>query len=74
MKKHLSAQNLSVVFITKDAAGLKDKLVSDAFSPIKYDAAKPKAVLDEDQVIGARKLNIKAEAVKITPATQVFAE
>ncbi len=74
MKKHLSAQNLSVVFITKDAAGLKEKLVSDAFSPIKYDAAKPKAVLDEDQVIGARKLNIKAEAVKITPATQVFAE
>ncbi|MES2323664.1 MAG: pitrilysin family protein [Pseudomonadota bacterium] len=74
MKKHLSAQNLSVVVITKDAAGLKDKLVSDAFSPIKYDAAKPKAVMDEDQVIGARKLNIKAEAVKITPAVQVFAE
>ena len=74
MKKHLSARNLSVVFITKDAAGLKEKLVSDAFSPIRYDAAKPKAVLDEDQVIGNRKLDIKAEAVKITPLPQVFAE
>lgn len=74
IKKHLSAKNLSVVFITKDAAGLKEKLVSDAFSPIKYDGDKPKSLLDEDQVIGNMKLGIKADAVKITPATQVFAE
>ena len=74
MKRHLSAQDLSVVMIAKDAAGLKDKLVSDAFSPIKYESAKPQAVLDEDQVIGNKKLNIKADAIKITPAAQVFAE
>jgi zinc protease len=74
IKKHLSARNLSVVFITKDAAGLKNALVSDAFSPIKYDAAKPQAVLDEDAVIGAMKLGIRPENVKITPAAQVFAE
>ncbi len=74
MKRHLSAQDLSVVIIAKDAAGLKDKLVSDAFSPIKYDGAKPQAVLDEDQVIGNKKLNIKAESVTITPAAKVFAE
>jgi zinc protease len=74
IKRHLSAQNLSVVMITKDAAGLKDKLVSDAFSPIKYDADKPKTLLDEDKVIGSMKLNIKPEAVRITPAAQVFAQ
>jgi zinc protease len=74
MRKHLSAQNLSVVMITKDAAGLKEKLVTDAPSPIKYDGNKPKSVLDEDEVIGNMKLNIKPEAVKITPAAQVFAE
>ncbi|KQV82383.1 peptidase M16 [Massilia sp. Root351] len=74
MKKHLSARNLSVVMITKDAAGLKEKLLSDAPSPIKYDGNKPKEVLDEDQVIGNLKLNIKPEAVKITPSAQVFAE
>jgi zinc protease len=73
MRKHLSARNLSVVMITKDAAGLKEKLVSDAPSPIKYDGNKPQAVLDEDQVIGNLKLNIRPEAVKITPAAQVFA-
>ena len=74
IRKHLSARNLSVVFITKDAAGLKTALVSDAFSPIKYDAPKPQAVLDEDAVIGAMKLGIKPENVKITPAAQAFAE
>ena len=74
MKRHLSAQNLSVVMITKDATGLRDKLVSDAFSPIKYDADKPKSLLDEDRDIGARKLNIRPEAVVITPAAKVFAE
>jgi len=74
IKRHLSARNLSVVFITKDAAGLKNALVSDAFSPITYDAAKPQAVLDEDKVIGAMKLGIKSESVTITPAAQAFAE
>lgn len=74
MRKHLSAKNLSVVFITKDAAGLKDKLVSDAFSPISYDATKPQSLLDEDKAIGSMKLGIRPEAVKITPAAQVFAQ
>jgi zinc protease len=72
MRKHLSAQNLSVVFITKDAAGLKDKLLSDAFSPIAYDATKPQELLMEDKAIGAMKLGIRPEAVRITPAVQVF--
>lgn len=74
IRKHLSSKNLSVVIITKDAAGLKEKLVSDAFSPITYDAAKPQALLDEDKRIGAMKLGIRPEAVRITPAAQVFAE
>ena len=74
LRKHLSAHNLSVVIITRDAAALKAALVSDAFSPIKYDATKPQALLDEDQQIGSMKLNIKPEAVTITPAAQVFAK
>jgi zinc protease len=74
IRKHLSAKNLSVVFITKDAAGLKEKLVSDAFSPISYDAAKPQELLDEDKAIGAMKLGIRPEAVRITPASEAFAQ
>ncbi len=72
IKRHLSATDLNVVIITKDAEGLRDALVSDAFSPIKYDAEKPTALLEEDKVIGARKLNIRAENVRITPVEEVF--
>ncbi|QNA99971.1 pitrilysin family protein [Massilia sp. Se16.2.3] len=74
IRKHLSARKLSVVMITRDAAALREALVTDAFSPIKYDAAKPQAVLDEDAMIGNMKLGIKAENIRITPAAQAFAE
>ena len=74
VKKHLTARDLSVVIITKDAQGMKQALVSDAFSPITYDAAdKPKALLDEDKVIGSMKLSIAPANVKITPISEVFA-
>jgi zinc protease len=74
IRKHLSAKDLSVVIITKDAKGLQEKLLSDAFSPIKYDGEKPKELLDEDRVIGARKLGIAPGSVRITPVEEVFAQ
>jgi len=74
IRKHLSSKNLSVVIVAKDARGLAEKLVADGFSPITYDAPKPQAVLDEDKVIGALKLGIRAEDVRITPVDEVFAK
>ncbi|MES2746062.1 MAG: pitrilysin family protein [Bdellovibrionota bacterium] len=70
IKKHLSASNLQVVAIAKDAKDLKDKLLKDTFSPIKYDGEKTKELLDEDQVIGNLKLGIKS--VDITPVSDIF--
>ncbi len=72
LKRHLSAKNLSVVMITKDAEGLKKSLETDAFSPIKYDAAKPDELLAEDQVIGA--LELAPTKVTIVPVEEVFAK
>ena len=74
IRKHLSSKNLSAVIITKDAKGLRDKLVADGFSPITYDAEKPADLLAEDKVIGARKLGIAAAKVKITPVDDVFSK
>jgi zinc protease len=74
IKKHLTARDLSVVIITKDVAGLKQALVADAFSAIKYDGAKPADLLAEDKVIGGLKLGIAAEKVKVTPIADVFAK
>ena len=74
LKKHLSPRDLSVVIVTKDAEGLKQQLVADAFSPIKYDAEKPAGILEEDKVIGALKLGIKPENVRIMPVEDVFSK
>ena len=73
VKKHLSAKNFSVVIITKDADDLRRKLSGDEISLITYDADKPPELLEEDKLIGAKKLNIRPENVRITPVEQVFA-
>lgn len=72
--RYLSAKDLSVVIITKDAAGLRSALLADSPSTIKYDGEKPQTLLDEDKVIGSRKLNLTPERVRITPVEQVFAK
>ena len=72
LRRHLSATDLHVVVITKDAEALRDALVADAFSPIRYESEKPAALLEEDKVIGARKLGIRPENVRITPVEEVF--
>ena len=72
IRAHLSPSDLAVVVIAKDAEGLKRALVADAFSPITYDGEKPAELLAEDKVIGARKLGIRPEAVRITPVEEVF--
>jgi zinc protease len=74
IRKHLSADNLNIVMITKDATGLRETLLADAPSAMKYEAQQPAELLAEDKVIGARKLNLKPENVKITPAEQLFAK
>jgi zinc protease len=72
IRKHIRPQDLKIVMITKDAEGLKQQLVGDAVSTIKYESEKPQALLDEDKVIGAMKLGIRADAVQIIPAEDVF--
>ena len=73
IRKHLSAQTLSVVVVTKDAEGLKKQLLSTDPSTIAYDAPKPPEVLSEDKVIGARKLGLTPDRVRVVPVADVFA-
>jgi zinc protease len=73
IKKYLSAKNMHVVIITKDAEGLKNLLLSDAPSSIKYDAPKPQ-LADEDKTIGSYKLSIKPENIRIVNADDVFSK
>jgi zinc protease len=74
IKKHLTTKDLSIVIITKDAAGLKQALASDAASSIHYDGEKPADLLAEDKAIGALKLNVPSDRITITPIAEVFAK
>jgi zinc protease len=73
VKRHLSARDLSFLFVTKDAKGLADALIADAPTTVTYDAPKPVPLLEEDRRIGATKLGVRPEAVRITKASEVFA-
>ncbi|HYI09875.1 MAG TPA: pitrilysin family protein [Thermoanaerobaculia bacterium] len=73
IRKYLSAKNLHVVIITKDAEGLRDTLLADGPSSIQYDAPKPE-LADDDKVIGSYKLSLKPENVKIVNVDDIFAK
>lgn len=74
VQRHLSATNLSAVFITRDAAALREELLSSIPATIAYDAARPQEVLDEDRLIGALRTGITPGAIRITPVEEVFAK
>jgi len=73
IKKYLNFNNVSIAVITQDAEALKNDLVANTPSPIKYaNPNMPKAVLDEDVVIQEFPLDVKADKVRIAPAAEFF--
>jgi zinc protease len=72
IKKYWSAKNLDVVIVTKDAEGLRDQLLKDELSSVKYDAPKPQ-LADEDKVIGTYKLALDPAKMRIVSVDEIFA-
>jgi zinc protease len=63
---------LRVVMVTKDADGLRDAIINNKPSPIKYEAPKPQDILDEDKIISTYPIKLRPEDVTITPIGNVF--
>lgn len=73
IKQYLNFENLYIAIITEDAQSLKDALVANTPSPIKYaNPNMPKEILEEDLIIQSFPLNVKAENVRIISATDFF--
>ncbi|MEP6923183.1 MAG: pitrilysin family protein, partial [Pyrinomonadaceae bacterium] len=72
IKAHLANQPMRIVMVTKDAESLKNSLVANAASPIKYNSEKPKEILDEDKIIENYKITLQPTDVTITPVEKVF--
>ena len=72
VKKYLRADNLQIVGVAKDAAGIKAAITSSAATPIHYNSPKPQDILDEDKKVEVWPLGLKPEDVTIVPVDSVF--
>ena len=72
LAKYLQVENMWIVFITSDAEGLKQKLISGEETPIEYPGEKSREVHDEDLIIRAFPLPVKAENISIINISEVF--
>ena len=70
--KHFSTNKMRVVMITKDAAGLRQKIVQNEPAHITYAGSKPQEILTEDAAISTYPIKVKPENVTITPVEKVF--
>jgi zinc protease len=72
IRRYLKSDRMRVVIITKDAEALRDAIIKNTPSPIKYNAPKPDDVLREDKVIQEYAINVKPEDVAVVPVERVF--
>jgi zinc protease len=72
LRKYLKSDGMRIAIITKDAAGLRDAILSNRPSPMTYNAPKPKDITDEDKIIEAYRIDVKPENVVIVPVDKVF--
>ncbi len=72
IQRHLPYGNMHVVFVTGDGEALKKDLVENSPSPIAYPTPKPPAIVEEDAKISVFPLSVKAENVRIVPASELF--
>jgi len=72
IKLYLKSDAMRIAVVTKDAAGLREAILSNKPSPITYNAPKPKEITDEDKIIEAYKIVVKPADVTIVPVEKVF--
>jgi len=72
LRKYLKSDGMRIAIITKDAAGLRDAILSNRPSPMTYNSPKPKDITDEDKIIEAYRIDVKPENVVIVPVDKVF--
>ena len=73
IRKYLNYENLYIAVITQDARALKDALVANTPSPIRYaNPNMPQAILDEDLIIQEFPLDAEMDKVSLAPASAFF--
>ena len=73
LQRHLSADDLSAVFVTQDAGGLRGELLARTARTPVYDAPHPE-LAEEDETVAAEPFAIDPAKIRITPVSEVFAD
>ncbi len=72
IKKHLQYKNMHIAIITNNAEELKNALINDLPSPIKYTTPKSEEILSEDKIIEVFPVKIRPEKIKILKTEELF--
>jgi zinc protease len=72
IRRYLKSDRMRIVMVTKDAEGLREAIIGNKPSPIKYNSPKPAEILEEDKIIQDYRINVKPEDVVIVPVERVF--
>jgi zinc protease len=72
IRRHLQAEDLYLVFITRDAEGLKRKLLSGEPTPIEYAGPQPDHILAEDREIARYPIPVTEADITILRVEEVF--
>jgi zinc protease len=72
LRQHLTTDRMRIVIVTKNAQVFRDAVVRNQPSPIAYNSPKPNAIMDEDRVIQAYRVNVKPDDITVVPVERVF--
>lgn len=72
IRRHLQADNMYLVFITQDAEGMKQKLLSGEPTNITYAGTQPPDVLSEDREIASYPIPVTEDDITIISIQEVF--
>ena len=70
IRENIDMSDMQYVFVTRDGADLRERLLSDKASPMTYDAELPAEVLEEDKLIDD--IAIGFDSVEVVPSDEVF--
>jgi zinc protease len=72
IRRHLQPDDMYLVFITRDAEGLKQKLLSGEPTPIEYAGSQPEHILAEDREIAGWPIRVTEADITILQVEEVF--
>ncbi len=72
IRRHLRADRVQIVAVTRNAEDLKRQLLADESLPMPYNSPKPPAVLEEDKLVQKWSLGLRPQDIEVIPVGKVF--